>query len=187
MRYATRNNALEPAVTWVLDDAVLRLEDGNAPPREIPLREIAGIELTFSPTRFEPNRFLCRLRLNGGGQREFFNRTYRGIADFQDTSAEYTTFVRQLHEALARHHPGCRFAAGVSGARYALNVAALILAGVVLLGALMFFVLVGLVWVALIKLVLVVFYTPAALRWLKRNHMRTYDPLAIPKELLPCP
>ncbi len=32
-----------------------------------------------------------------------------------------------------------------------------------------------------------VFYTPAALRWLKRNRGRTYDPLAIPKELLPNP
>ncbi len=100
------------------------------------------MRLDFDPTRMERDRFRCRLELASGETLAFFNRTYRGIADFQDTSAEYTAFVRQLHEALARHHPGCRFTAGVSGVCYALNLAALILAGVVLLGALIFFVLV---------------------------------------------
>lgn len=185
MLYRTRNDAFSPAQTFELKPQGVVLGSTGKTTFEIPFQDIARVELAFAPTRPERNRYRCGLTLRGGETIEFFNRTFRGIHDFQDTSAEYVAFVRALHEAVAAHHPACRFAAGVSGGRYALNMAALGFAALVLAVALVCFLLIGLVWVAAVKLLLIAFFTPASLRWLKRNKPRTYDPRAIPSELLP--
>lgn len=185
MLYATRNDAFSPARTFELAAQGVVVDSPDKAKREIPFRDIVGIELAFAPTRPERNRYRCGLLLQKGETIEFFNRTYRGVYDFHDTSAEYVAFVRALHEAVAQRNPACRFAAGVSGGRYALNVAALVFAALVVAVALVCFLLIGLVWVVAVKLILIAFYAPAALRWLKRNQPRTYDPRAIPSELLP--
>jgi len=183
--YETRNHAFAPATVWVLDGAFLRIKDDKGPPRTIALNTVVEVRLEYAPTRPEPNRYRCRLVLWGGVAVEFFNRTYRGVMDFADTSVEYGTFVRALLAALARHNPTCRFLAGASEGTYVLNVAILVLLAVVLVGALVFFLTVGLLWVALLKVLLIVYYLPTALKWAKRNRPRGFLSDAIPPNLLP--
>lgn len=184
-RYATRNHAFGPAVEWVLDEAVLRRADGQGPPQVYVLQDVREMRLEFAPTRPEPKRYRCRLRLRSGQGIEFFNRTYRGVMDFADTSADYTAFVRALHAALARHSPGCQFIAGKSQGAFAFNLAVLMFVAVVLAAASVFFLTVGLIWIALLKVGLIAFYTPTALAWVKRNRPRGFGTQSILPDVLP--
>lgn len=187
MRYATRNHAFVPAVVWELGATSLRCEAGALPPREIPLADLAGVRLTFAPTRPEPNRYRCRLQVRDGQVLEFFNRTYRGPYDFADTSADYVAFVRALHAALPRSAPACRFDAGASPGRYALNWVVTIFSALMVVVAALFLLFHGLAWLILVKVVLLVIYAPGVVRWLARNKPRPYPPGAIPADVLPAP
>lgn len=184
-RYVTRNNAFVPAVEWTLDGGSLRRSDGKGPPQVYALKDVREVRLAFAPTRPERNRYRCRVLLPGGQAIEFFNRTYRGVMDFADTSAEYAAFVQALHVALARHNPACRFTAGASQGAFVVNAVVLVLLAVVMIGALIFFLVVGLLWVALLKVLLIAFYLPTAWAWVKRNRPRVYGPETIPPDILP--
>ena len=185
MRYPTRNHALVPAVTWVLDGAIVRLEDGQGPPREVALAQVRALRLDFAPTRPERNRFRCRLVLASGETLTFFNRTYAGLNDFRDTSAAYAAFVTALVSALRRHAPGCRYRAGTGVAVYALNLLA---TGFIFccFGAIAWFLYrINLTWMLVLKILILIFYVPALLYWVVRNRPRAFDPTAIPPDLLP--
>jgi hypothetical protein len=184
-RYATRNHAFASATTWSLVGGALIIENAKQPVGRIPRAKVVSRRLEFAPTRPEPNRFRCRLTLRGGEVLEWFNRTYRGVYDFADTSAEYVACVQAVHGELGRWGPDCRFVAGASVGSYAVNLIILAVLAVGLLVALVFFLSVGLVWVALVKIVLIAFYTPTAIRWAKRNRPQGYDADAIPAAVMP--
>ena len=184
-RYITRNHAFAETATWSLRAGALVIEEVNQPVRRIDLKKVKSLRLEFAPTRPEPNRFRCRITVSGGKVWDFFNRTYRGVYDFADTSAAYVEFLRALHGQLARHAPGCQFMAGASAGSYALNMGILIFVALVVVGALAFFLTVGLVWIAVIKVALMAFYTPVAIRWAKRNRPRSYAASDIPANVLP--
>jgi len=185
--YATRNHAFTPACVWTLEGATLRIEDATGGERVVPLAEVKEMRLDFAPTRPELNRFRCRLALRDGGSLEFFNRTYAGVYDFRDTSAEYVAFVQVLAAALVSHAPGCGFFSGATSASYLLNVLAT--AGLfVCFGLISFFLLAsGLTWLIAVKLLILIFYLPALARWLARNRPRPLVPSSLPPELLPAP
>lgn len=169
----------------MLDGATLQITEPEAPPRVIPVAEIAGVRLDFNPTRPEPHRYRCILTLRNGRELHLLNRTYAGIYDFRDTSPEYVRFIRQLHAALAQHSPNCRFSAGASRASYLFSGLCLVFAALAVIGALVFFVTVGLIWIAAIKVLLVLFFTPTAIKWMQRNQPRLYQPGEIPDDVLP--
>lgn len=132
MRDTTRNHAFVPATVGVLDGGLLRLANDKGPPRTVPLAEVAEVRLSFAPTRPEPRRYRCRLTLRSGVTLKFFNRTYRGVYDFSDTSAAYVAFVQALHAAIVQYAPDCRFAAGADSGAYALNWAAMVFVGLMI-------------------------------------------------------
>lgn len=183
--YATRNHAFMPACVWTLEGAKLRIQDTKGGDRVVPLAEVKEMGLDFAPTRPELNRFRCRLAFRDGGSLEFFNRTYAGVYDFRDTSAAYVAFVQALAAALVSHAPGCRFFSGATRASYLLSV--LSTAGLFLcLGLISFFLLAsGLSWLIAVKLLILIFYLPALVRWLARNRPRPLVPSSIPSGLLP--
>lgn len=183
--YATRSNAFTPAVVWTLRGDRLRCEGGKGPPRETLLRDVRAVQLEYAPTRPERNRYRCRITLSNAARLEFFNRTYRGIYDFEDTSEAYAKFVTALHAELALHARDCRFQAGSSAGSYWGNFALLVAICAVVLGALLFFLSAGMLWVAAIKVMLIVFYLPTAIRWLRRSKPQFYIPGSIPATVLP--
>lgn len=185
MRYATRNHALVPATTWVLDGGVLRQEDDKGPPREIPLDRVRVLRLDFAPTRPERNRYRCRLELAGGETLTIFNRTYVSFGNFADTSADYVAFVQALIAALRQHAPRCEWIAGASAASYFFNLLA---TGFIFgcFGLISFFLFsVGLTWLIVLKILLLLFYVPVLLRWVMRNRPRAFSPKLIPPDMLP--
>lgn len=185
MRYATRNHAFVPATTWELSKNMLQWEEENRPPQALAVTEIRQVRLEFAPTRPEPNRYRCRLVLRNGTTKDFYNRTYRGLYDFFDTSAEYVKFVEALHATLVVHAPGCEFVAGVAKANYVFSWVSTVFGGICILIAAQYLVLNGLALLLFLKIALLAYFGPNVYRWFVRNKPRTYNPVAIPVNVLP--
>jgi hypothetical protein len=185
LRYPTRNHAFVPAVEWTLTGTHLTCGDGKAPPHVIALSDVRSVRLEFAPTRPERNRYRCRLTLANAQVMEFFNRTYRGVYDFEDTSAAYVEFVQALLLALPRQAPQCRFISGATPGNYALGVVGFLVAGGAVLLVLIFALTSGLWWLVLIKAAIIVFYLPAAWQWLRRNRECMFSPESPPGDVLP--
>jgi hypothetical protein len=43
----------------------------------------------------------------------------------------------------------------------------------------------GLVWIAAVKLAILLYFIPTLIRYIRRAKPATYDPLAVPAEVLP--
>lgn len=185
IRYATRNHAFAPPSTWVLDGDVLRIEEDQRPPRELPLSTIRELRLEAAPTRPDPNRYRCLLTHDRQQTVFFYNRTYAGISDFRDTSADYVVFVRTLISAVHQQAPGCRLFAGSSDALFWLNFALLVATGIGMFAAFLFFLSAGLYWWVAIDMLAIFFYTPQAISWFRSSKPRTFTPEFIPPEVLP--
>lgn len=185
--YSTRNDVFSKPMTVSVDGAQLRIETEGAPPRSVPLATIATLRLSFAPTRAESRRYRCEFATDTGERWAFFNRSYRGVYDFEDTSASYVDFVRELHAALRLHSRQCRFESGVGGVRYLFNVVAVGFLALVLIGATVFFVFVGVLWVLLIKILLLVLVLPTAWNWFRRNQPRHIEGPSVPSNVLPLP
>jgi hypothetical protein len=187
LHYTTRNHAFAPPTTWVLDGDVLRIEEDQRPVRELRLATIRELRLEFTPSRPEPNRYCCRLAIERGQPVFFYNRTYGGVYDFRDTSADYLAFVHALVAAVYLHAPGCRLVAGSRELSFWLNFALLVGVGIAVVVAFKFFLTAGLLWVVAIKVLLVLFYTPIAIKWVRSNKPRLFTLDRIPPEVLPVP
>jgi hypothetical protein len=185
LRYPTRNHAFLPSVEWTLTGPHLTCGDGKSPPRVIALSDVRSVRLEFAPTRPELNRYRCRLTLTNGQVVEFFNRTYRGVYDFFDTSAAYVEFVNALLAALAVHSPHCRYVSGATPGNYVLGVVGFIVATGAVLLVLIFAITNGLWWLVLIKAAIIAFYLPTAWSWLRRNRIATFAPDHPPLDVLP--
>ncbi len=185
MEYPTRNHAFAPPMVLRLEGDSLVLEQEGRDPDRVSLRELRAVELSYFPTRAELNRYRCRLYTQSGRRIEFFNRTYRGIMDFEDTSQGYKDFLLALHEALSRYNPDCQFRSGVSARQFWFNVACLGFVFFVLVFAFLYFMSNGILWVAFIKALILLFYLPYAIHWVRRNVPKRYAPDKIPAEVLP--
>lgn len=185
MPYTTRTSLVTARETFDFegDELVVRREDGGA--TRVPVADLTQVWLAYQPTRDESERYTCRLVTRRGVRLEFTNREYKGVLDFERRDAEYAAFVREVHARLASR-TDVTFRGGVGALRHAAGAGCLV-GGIVLvlLGIAVMLAAMGLVLIAVLKFVLIATMVPGALRWVARNQPRTYDPRAIPPELLP--
>lgn len=185
IEYHTRNHAFVPPMTLRVDANSLSIDQKGRARESVPINHIQKIELTYFPTRAELNRYRCRLYVHNRKRIEFFNRTYKGIMDFEDTSEAYKAFIMSLHEIIAQQNPACVFFAGVSHVSYWINVGCLGFVLFVLILALVFFITLGILWLTFIKVLILLYYLPYAVKWIRRNVPKKYSPDRIPTEVLP--
>ena len=102
------------------------------------------------------------------------------------TAAKWAPFVGALIHRTSAANPACRFRAGSSSAAYFGSLAAM-LAGLGLLLLVMVSIGVVFPWLIVVKLIIIAVLAPLAIRWLKVNRPRSFDPGAIPASVLPSP
>ncbi len=156
----------------------------NLKPRVIPWAKFRRVQLGFDPTRFDKNRYRCRLFMEDGAVLTIFSTTFKSLGNFEAQDVEYFKFIEALHDHLQRYGSGVAFGGGVGGARYTLNAIAAVFGFVVfslvlLIGGLaagpLFF----------IPLILWIFLARAVWKWFAINRGEAYDPRKIPAKLLP--
>ena len=146
---------------------------------------ISEVHLTYTPTRFARNRYRARVAYRDGGMAELYNTHYEGIGDFPERNAEYAGFLTELHRRLARKGKDIRFTRGNSPAAYVGNWLLTIFIFAMLALAFVLLMAWGLVWIAVVKIAIILFFIPTLIRYMARAKPGTYDPLAIPRDVLP--
>jgi hypothetical protein len=139
----------------------------------------------FRPANLYTSRYRIEIRQRLGKRIWFSNISWRGMVEIDSNDAPFAAFVRQLCAAIAKASPKARFIAGEPAWRYA--VVAAITAGLAVSLAYLAIAAVKTVNWGLMGLVAFVGgYTVWQMSlWLRKNRPGSFDPLALPTDLLP--
>lgn len=182
--HTVRVSALEPEKTWKLDGDTLWMCVEGRPDTPLPLAAILKLRLSYDPGRIERNLYRCHLYNTGGKCAVIQNVHYQGIASFGDRTETYLPFARALITRLASVNPRCEFITGTSRLHWWANAVFLTVAFGFLALAL-FFLYTAVGPLAILKLIIIAFFIPTTIRWFAKNRPGTFQPHAIPEDLLP--
>lgn len=187
--HRVRSSVLERETSWrLMPDALEReqvLKDGKDLTVRYPYRDIREIRLSFAPSRVDSRRYRCDFQLTNGTLAAILSSHYAGIADFEDRGATYVPLVRGLIAHVAAANPKCKFEAGKRPGTYwgeHIFLFLMLMLLVFVLGA------VGglsLSHLVLVKLGILVTYIPLMILYTRKNWPRSFDPTAIPAEIMP--
>jgi hypothetical protein len=183
--YRLRANAfVNPRLYRLTDDALIWEEEGEKLDGVF-YDDIAEIRLAFAPTRFARNRYRAQIIFREGGMAELFNTDYQGIGNFPEQNEAYAAFLRELHRRVAAASHATVFRQGNSRLGYALNLLLTVFIFAMIALAFVLLTTIGLIWIAAIKLAIVIFFVPTLIRYIRRAKPGSYDPLALPADVLP--
>jgi hypothetical protein len=188
MRHAWRPHPFAGETTVELTDAGLQVSPPAAAPRLAPYAAVTRVNLRRRPLRAATDDYICRIEAHGMPATDVRSVAWRHPFWPQDRSATYLPFVHELHRRLSWCQPPPLFIAGDPPRYFALLVALWLLPVPAIFVALT---LGGADWPTRIFFTVgsVFPFGFVALVWwyrrLRPNRPRSYDPLAIPSELLP--
>lgn len=189
--YRVRASALEHPGAWRLLPDALELTGGpGAEPglvQRFAYRDMVQVRLSYRPSRFDTGRYACGLALRSGQHLTIVSTHYAGVASFEDRAASYTPFVRELIGRIAAANPQARFRGGRHPAAYLAEHGFLLAMIVVLLLVLLEVGVLPFGDIVMVKLGIVLATLPLAFVYARRNWPRTFDPRAIPADVLPMP
>lgn len=181
----------KPRTITILDDALVvsaAAESGAAGagerPRSLALPDVVEVRLSHSPSRFDANRFRCRLRTRDGEKLTFHNAVWEGPVSEADISPDYRAFVSELCRRVFAANPSARFLRGRSRAAMLVENG-ILLALFVAMIAVFALLKTRVHWFQWLQIVLIVVYFPLAVMSYRRNRPGTFDPLEPPDEVLP--
>lgn len=183
--YRNRPNAFVGERTYTLTDDALVVDEAGQPRAGAFYDGVSEVQLAFTPTRADTNRYRARIVYRDGGMAEIFNTSYAGVMNFPESNAEYVAFLTELHRRLAARGKDVRYRRGNSVGAYVGNWALTIFIFAMIGLAFILLTTWAVVWIAAVKLVLVVIFVPVLIAYMRRARPGTYDPLAIPKDVLP--
>lgn len=126
----------------------------------------------------------CTLRGRLGGRVKIRSAHYRGLGNFEDRTETYAPFVAGLAKRVAAQSPQAKFIAGSTGLRIVWLVLGVLCAIVVGLLVLSLFEGVPPAAPAIVAVAICVAAVPIAIRRLRADRARSFDPEALPKDLL---
>ena len=183
--YRFRSNAFVGERTYTLTDDALVIEEEGKPRDGAFYDGISEVRLAFTPTRAATNRYRAQIIFKEGGMAELFNTHFAGVLNFPEKNAEYNAFLAELHRRLAAKGKNVRYMRGNSQAAYFGNWLLTIFIFAMLALAFVLLMTLGLVWIAVVKLLIILCFIPVLIRYMQRAKPGSYDPLDIPKDVLP--
>jgi hypothetical protein len=176
-QYNVRRSILEAERSWSVDDTGLTWT-GPRHSGHIPFARISEIRLKWAGSRADQARYACYVTPAGGEAEIIVSTHYAGPMLFPDRRGSYVPFIRELIRRTAAANPACRFRAGPTALAYAASVAAMLFGLGLTIG-------IALPWLIVVKLIILAALVPLAIRWLKVNRPRPFDPAVIPAGILP--
>jgi hypothetical protein len=128
--------------------------------------------------------FQCTLRSRTHGKIKIRSHHYANLGLFEDRSATYTPFIRELATRIAAESPNARFLAGSTALWVVWLVIGLLGVGVAVLLILSLFDGVPPAGAGLIAVVICLAAVPLIWRRVREGSARTFDPAAPPPELI---
>ena len=184
MKYTVRRTPFGPPTTWRLDGGVLT-EQGRKT-RHWPLADLRSVRILRTNTRRSADTRVLRLTF-GARTVSIGSHSLTGRLTITDQTQVFAAFARAVCEQAAHHAPRARFEAGgariggifagavaIFGVGLVLVLAATITAGAFTLGLEL-----------ATRLAFVLILMLAAWPWIGELDRRSFDPKAVPRELLP--
>ncbi|MAX27252.1 MAG: hypothetical protein CMJ19_22375 [Phycisphaeraceae bacterium] len=185
LTYTYRQSILTKPWTFTLTNDAMSFQEEGRPAVLVAYSQIKQVKPKFDPTRVQRNRHVFDVHLNNGRTYKIASMTYKGINDFEDQAEQYTLFIKAFHERLANANTTVTYRKGISGLGYVASVGMLVFLFLLLIVAIGFMVTGTFNMIILAKFVLLLFFIPTLIRYLKKNKPSTYDPHNLPQDMLP--
>lgn len=179
-----RPKVVGPEISVTLDARDILWSNGKITSR-LPLHQVEEVRIVFRPANLYLHRYRVQVRQRLGGAIWFANVSYRGMVEMEAHDAPFAAFVRTLCLRVKEASPKTRFVAGEPLWRY--------VPGVVVTAALAL----SLLYIGF-EAIRAGNYTMLGLamfiggftawqmgQWIVKNRPGTFDPTAIPPQLLP--
>ncbi len=163
--------------------AVRAIDRGGS--ARFPYGAIMELRLCFDPTRFDTVRHRCDVRIGDGRKARFYSTHFVSVMEFEDRAASYVALVRALVAKAAAANPDSRFRSGkrplVYWAEHAflLAMVALLVFVLALVGG------IAITDLFLLKLGVTAAFIPVMIAYTRKNRPGSFDPRAIPAQVLP--
>lgn len=182
--FKNRLNAFQKERTFVLDKDRLQVWEAGMQIKDVPLRNIKSIKLSYEPTRLNTRNYVCTLDI-GPEALKLQSTDYVSLANFRDNAEAYVAFVSQLLPMAQNANPYLKLKGGSSATQYYGSLA--FLAIVLVLVILVFTLTGGFSWTSMLRLVILAIFIPSLLKYIKKNKPIQFSAYEIPEKLLPIP
>lgn len=183
--YTHRLSILTEKRTYSVGDNALTWSDDDGTSDSLNYSNITRVTGKFDPSRVQLNKYSLKIHSRNRAPLEITNTSFEGFNDFSDHSDQFRAFSVTLHKKIRSKNPDAKFAKGSTPLGYLLSVFTTIFIGILILLAAIFFITSGMYGIVIVKFLLIIFYFPSLLRYLKNNKPANYDPYNIPQEILP--
>jgi hypothetical protein len=183
--YRLRANAFVNPRLYKLTDNALTWEEEGKKLDGVFYDDIGEIRLAYAPTRLATNRYQAQVIFREGGMAELFNTDYRGFADLAEQNEAYVAFIRELHRRVAAASKTTVFRRGNSSLGYVMNILLCVFIAAGLAFVLYMLPVFDVGWLVTVKLAIILFFLPVLYRYMQRAKPGSYDPLALPDDVLP--
>jgi hypothetical protein len=166
------------------DSLVHKRADGTVARRQ--LSEVSSVRLRYAPTSYKTWRYAFEIRFKAGHAWHIDNGHFAGIADFEDRSATFAPFVREVIKLVSQHASQARAYLGSSWTSYLLQVGFLVIAFTALAGVLLVLPIgAGISGMVVVKLAIIAFFLPVVFKWARRALPQGVPINAIPDDAYP--
>lgn len=180
--HSYRPSAFEKERHYRLTAEGITIECESFQPVFISYDSINAIHLTFDPSRFDTNKYVCKMYYN----REvtwISSSHYVSMGTFENRGASYRAFLMALHQNLS-HFQSIRYKRGIAYAKY-YALLFLVFVTIFLVSWALISWLPSSNGLILFRLMVFAYMIWASYGYFKKNKPGNYDPLSIPADLLP--
>jgi hypothetical protein len=180
MEYAFRKSALENEKNYRIEQDYVLVEDlKTGSKNQIAFRDIKSIHLKYLAKRNMPDAYLCTIISRNGSKLVLSSQHYKGIASFENRDESYAQFVTTLHSLLKNEE--LTYSKGIGAFGYWISMIFFIFAGLVIAAIS----LTALIPYGIVTLLVLIYIFFRLKKHYKINKPGSYNPIEIPKELLP--
>lgn len=147
--------------------------------------EISAIRLSYRPVSMQQHRFRADVSHAGGGRIRILSTSWQTAALMAPQDYGYRDFIVELHSRMARVGGRAVLTAGLGRVAYAVALALLAFLAVAMAGLFIRAVMIGEFAGVLFIIGFAALFTWQVGGFIRRNQPRTYQFVALPKDLLP--
>ena len=184
MKYSFRKSAFEKEKSYELTESGIQIIDHDGTQSTIFYDDIQEVNPSYMATK-NNSFYQCILKLRSGEKVLIKSQHYRGIADFEDRSADYAAFIVGLHKVLTAAGQGIVYKKGIGKVAYFFSMLIFIVASILFPLSAIGMLVTGNLPFGAIALILSIFLIMRMIKYSKKNKPGHYTPDDIPKALLP--
>jgi hypothetical protein len=150
---------------------------------EILYEDIKSVRLKYAPIKVESNRFECVIK-SGKDKISIVSVNFERVFEFKIQSEEYVSFINCLHRKL-QDYKNIQYYSGLTPFRYSLSVMIVVLAPLTIIGLIVYFTEIVNSFYFVAKFIGILSLFLVLLLYIKKNKPQNYEPLKLPKNLMP--